>query len=270
MVGKVRLVWSLNTASCIEDHHPLCWDLSGSLLRCKGALLRPRFSQCVSATIASNITWIKLVLDVRSSTPAIAMAPGMLQIAREKGELQIVSMNEIGYLHFEPNSDMCLGTKDLNSCTAIAIISKDAAILGHFSPRPASANENIAAGDAYIELKLQELRTLLGQHLSEFTQTPASAGLVAYAVYEGATALQSQRDLIESQLKAWKMLFTFIPYQVFGEHEPRGPAKGTVLIVPGDNGPTVYVEDKPMLSMKALASSSTESSAADPSMAAFG
>lgn len=192
----------------------------------------------------------------------------MLQTARDKGRLRLVSMNEVKYLRFESKSKMCLGTENLNSCTAIAIISKDAAILGHFSPRPSSANVNTATGDAHIKAKLQELRALLAQHLSEFTQKPASASVVAYAVYMGATALQSQKELIESQLKAWKMPFRSVPYQVLDKNQARGTAKGTVLIALGDNGPTVYVEDKSMLSMKATASSSTGSSAAESSKSA--
>ncbi|KAL9101391.1 MAG: hypothetical protein Q9163_003349 [Psora crenata] len=174
-------------------------------------------------------------------------------------------MNEVKYLRFEPKSNICLGTENLNSCTAIAIISKNAAILGHFSPRPSSTNVNTATGDAHIKVKLQELSALLSQHLSEFTQKPASASVVAYAVYIGVTALQSQKELIESQLKAWKMPFRSIPYQVLDKDQPRAPAKGTILIALGDNGPTVYVEDKSILSMKAAAS--TGSSAAGSSKA---
>lgn len=111
------------------------------------------------------------------------------QEAKEKDRLRLVQMNEVKYLRFDPKVKTCLGTKDLNSCTAIVVLSRNAAILGHFSPRPSTANPNTATGDTHIKAKMNEFHTLLKQHLSEFTQKPGSAGVVIYAVYMGETAL---------------------------------------------------------------------------------
>lgn len=191
----------------------------------------------------------------------------MLQNARIEDKLQLVTMNQVRYLRFDPNTRICLGTEHLNACTAVVILSKNAAILGHFAPRPASASANTAAGDAHIKAKMDELRALLGQHLQDFAQKPGSTGIVAYAVYVGATALQSQKDIIESQFKLWKMQFKSVPYPVLDSDQPRAPAKGTVLIVPKDGGAEVYVEDKRVASVKGTASSSIGSSAAESSKA---
>ncbi|KAL9124301.1 MAG: hypothetical protein Q9217_006356 [Psora testacea] len=195
------------------------------------------------------------------------MAPSMLQNARGQGELRLVSMNEVKYLRFEPKAKICLGTENLNSCTAVVILSKNAAILGHFSPRPPSANANTAAGDAHIKAKMGEVRTLLSQHLQDFAQKPGSTGIVAYAVYMGVTALQSQKAYIEAQFAAWKMQLKSIPYHVLEADDPREPAKGTLLIVPKDGRVDVYVEDKFVVSAKGTASSSTGLSVAESSKA---
>ena len=176
-------------------------------------------------------------------------------------------MNQVKYLRFDPKTRICLGTEHLNPCTAVVILSKNAAILGHFPPRPASASANTAAGDAHIKAKMNELRALLGQHLQEFAQKPGSTGIVAYAVYKGETALQSQKDIIESQLTSWKMQVKSVPYPVLNSDQPRAAAQGTVLIVPIDGGAEVYVEDKRVVFVKGTASSSTGSSAAESSKA---
>ncbi len=82
-----------------------------------------------------------------------------------------------------------MGTEDLNSYIAIVILSRNTAILGHFSLRPSTANPNTVIGDIYIKAKINELYTLLRQYLGDFTQKPGSVSVVVYAIYIGATAL---------------------------------------------------------------------------------
>ncbi|KAL9131343.1 MAG: hypothetical protein Q9217_000722 [Psora testacea] len=183
------------------------------------------------------------------------MATSRLQKARDKDQLQLVQMNQAKYLRFEPKAKTCLGTENLNACTAVVIVSRYAAILGHFSPRPSAADANTATGDAHIKTKMDELHTLLAQHLGNSAQKPSSISIVVYAVYMGTTALQNQKELIEAQLKVWKMPFISIPYQVLENRERRGPAKGTVLIDPRDGATGVYVEDKLVIEIKAAESS---------------
>ncbi|KAL9104808.1 MAG: hypothetical protein Q9163_000306 [Psora crenata] len=129
------------------------------------------------------------------------MAPNMLQTARKQGRLQLVPMNRVRHIKFDPKTKMCLGTEDLNGYMAVVILSTNAAILGHFAPRPESASTTTVAGDAHIKAKMNEVRALLHQHLQDFTQKPGSTGIIAYAVYMGATALESKKDIIEGQFK---------------------------------------------------------------------
>ena len=151
---------------------------------------------------------------------------------------------------------------------SLVVVDRNAQINGHFAPRPASASANTAAGDIYIKAKMNELRALLRQHLQDFAQKPSSTGIVAYAIYMGVPALQSQREIIESQFRSWKMQFKSVPYPVLNSDQPQAPAKGTVLIVPKDGGAEVYVEDKRVASVKGTALSDTGSSAAESSKAA--
>ncbi len=123
----------------------------------------------------------------------------MLQNARSQGQLRLVSINEVKYLRFKLKAKIYLGTENLNSYIAVIILSKNAAILGYFSPRPPSASTNIAAGDTYIKAKIGKVRTLLDQYLQDFVQKPGSTGIIIYTVYIGIIALQSQKAYIEAQ-----------------------------------------------------------------------
>lgn len=191
------------------------------------------------------------------------MAPSKLDIARgQGGKLQVVKMNSVEYMRFQPGGKIFLGTEDLNGCTAVVIVSKNAAILAHISPRPSGQNTNQATGDTHVKAKMQQLRNLLGQHLNDFKQ--GTGGVVVYAVYMGEVALRDQKDIIEAQFKSWKLPFQSASYPVLQPGAPRPPAKGTVLVDAGGEAPVVWVEDKAVARVKATGSS-VGSSAAGPS-----
>ena len=185
------------------------------------------------------------------------MAPSKLDIARQSNRLQVVKMNSVEYMRFQPGVKTFLGTEDLNGCTAVVIVSKDAAILGHISPRPSGQITSEATGDAHMRSKMQELRTLLHQHLSDFKQ--GTGGVVVYALYMGEVALSDQKRIIEDQFKSWKLPFTSVSYPVLKPGEPRSPAKGTVLIDAGGEALIIWVEDKPVARVRASGSSAGSS-----------
>lgn len=185
------------------------------------------------------------------------MAPSKLDIAREDNKLQVVKMNNIGYMRFQSGGKTFLGTEDLNGCTVVVIVSKDAAILGHISPRPSGQNTSEATGDAHVRSKMQELRTLLGQHLSDFKQ--GTGGIVVYAIYMGKFALTDQKKIIEDQFKSWKLPFKSVSYPVLKPEVLRPPAKGTVLIDAGGEAPVIWVEDKAVARVTASGSSAGSS-----------
>ncbi|KAL9123525.1 MAG: hypothetical protein Q9217_007045 [Psora testacea] len=182
------------------------------------------------------------------------MATSKLDDARRRGkQLQVVKMNKVEYMRFQPGGKIFLGTEDLNGCTAVVIVSKNAAILGHISPRPSEQNTNQATGDAHVEAKMQELRTLLGQHLNEFKQ--GTGGVVVYAIYMGEVALKDQKSIIEAHFKSLKLPFQSASYPVLKPGQLRPPGKGTVIVDAGGEAPVVWVEDKPVARVKASESS---------------
>lgn len=155
-------------------------------------------------------------------------------------------------MRFQPGGKIFLGTEDLNGCTAVVIVSKDATILGHISPRPSGQNTSQATGDAHVRAKMQELSALLSQHLSEFKQ--GTGGVVVYAIYMGEVALTDQKKIVEDQFKSWKLPFNSVSYPILKPGEPRPPAKGIVLIDAGGEAPVIWVEDKAMARVKASGS----------------
>ncbi|KAL9103919.1 MAG: hypothetical protein Q9163_001067 [Psora crenata] len=178
-------------------------------------------------------------------------ARSKLDEARIQNELQVVKMDEVGYPRFRPGKS-CLGTEDLNSCTAVIVVSKAAAILAHIPPRPPSPSSDRATGDDHAKTKMNELSVLLRQHLSDFKEGPG--GVIVYAVYEGEVALKDQKTIIEAQFAAWKLPSKTATYQVLGRKENRTVGKGTVLIDARKGLPIVWVEDKHVAQISATKS----------------
>ncbi|KAF6230688.1 hypothetical protein HO173_011040 [Letharia columbiana] len=168
-------------------------------------------------------------------------------------------MDQVGFLRFTANGKSCLGTSDLNSCTAVAIVSSKAAILAHIAPRPSDRNKSQATGDDHVKAKMKEVRDLLVEHQSDFTNQ-GSDGVLVYAVYQGKVALEDQVKIIGAQLNAWKLPTTPVRYQVLEAKQDRGPAKGTVLIDARGQKPVVWVEDTLATKAKSVGSSAAESS----------
>lgn len=75
------------------------------------------------------------------------MAIPRFHAAIEVGETYEVGMNHVQRAIFDPtvNSLRAIGTRNLNGCTAVAIISPLAAILAHIPPQP-YATTNLGAG----------------------------------------------------------------------------------------------------------------------------
>ena len=63
------------------------------------------------------------------------------------------------------------------------------------------------------------------------------------ALYRGQPALPDQRRIIEEKLQQAGLAYTNAMYLVLEANQPRGPAKGTVLVDARNGGePVVYVE----------------------------
>jgi hypothetical protein len=62
------------------------------------------------------------------------MAVSRFQAAINTGQTYAVGMNHVQLLIFNLSPVRAIGTRDLNGCTAVAIISPLAAILAHIPP----------------------------------------------------------------------------------------------------------------------------------------
>ena len=186
----------------------------------------------------------------------------MFQKAKAANKLEMVPMDRARHIHFAANKHG-LGTEDLNACMAVVIASPTGAILGHFSPRPQGAPANAPAGDTHIQAKMDDIDALLKEHKHDFP-TGGSAGVIAYAVYRGAIALPSQKEMIESRFQHWKIPLKGFDYTVLEANQPRPPGKGSVMVVHQDGKVCVIVEAKArvVVSQPSTISSTAESSTA--------
>ncbi|KAL9123549.1 MAG: hypothetical protein Q9217_007027 [Psora testacea] len=188
------------------------------------------------------------------------MPPSLYQKAQATHKLREVAMDEVAYLKFSKEGHRYLGTENLSGCTAVVIVSLTAAILAHVAPRPSLQNENQATGDVHVTTKMKAVKNLLEQYKSDFSGQQAGA-VVAYAVYEGKVALESQIKVIGAQLTAWKLYTNPIPYNVTSSTKDKSAEKGSVIVDATGKVPVVFVEDRDVTSKV------TGSSAIGPSKA---
>ena len=153
-----------------------------------------------------------------------------------------VHMDEVMFVDFARGSIRCVGTAQLNGCTAVAIASPYGAILAHIPPHPNRDRNNPYAGDNHVEEKMKEFVSLYRQFQSYFP-----AGMSTWVVspmYQGEIALPDQRDIIERKLQEVGLAPGDSTYFVVRSTDPRGPGKGTVLIDAREEVPIIYVEDR--------------------------
>ncbi|KAL9102093.1 MAG: hypothetical protein Q9163_002716 [Psora crenata] len=169
------------------------------------------------------------------------MASSKLAEARHDRVLQMVETNDMRYIQFGSDGVQCLGTQHLNSCTAVAIVSSEAAILAHIPPRPSASDPDRATGDKHAEAQAKAISVLFRLHQQDFQH--GSGGVVVYAVADRQIALEDQKRIIENQITGCGIPFTSVAYDVLKLSEERSVGKGEVLIDARQGKPIVWVED---------------------------
>ena len=170
--------------------------------------------------------------------------------------LKLVGMNEVEGLEFEPGSEACLATQQLNGCTAIVFFNTYAAVLGHLAPRPDGADPNAAVGDVFMAHNLQKLRNRIVQFERTFRMKPHPKSLVVYALAtdeDGAwgPALDSQVKMVEQTMAKWRVSVGKISYDSLRSRDPRGSEKSEAVVDPRGEHVCVYVEDEVVFPSKA-------------------
>lgn len=168
----------------------------------------------------------------------------LFEQALGRGQAYEVHMNKVGSVSFD-QAPKAIGTKNLNSCSAVMMVSVKGAILGHISPLPTITNDP-SAGENHVREMMTEFLEVYRRE-KDFRLGPEikKSGIV-FGIYLGNIALPDQKELIESILLENvedNPLPKLIPYEISaGGHGV--PQRGTVFIDGRSTPPKVYVEDK--------------------------
>ncbi|RMZ80220.1 hypothetical protein DV736_g6669, partial [Chaetothyriales sp. CBS 134916] len=118
-----------------------------------------------------------------------------------------VPMGEYKIMVFSSN-DKFLSTRNMNSCSGLAIISQKAVLLAHIKPMDPKilAKEGKTAGQSYTE----HIMGLIQQAFLGYKQyfPSDSPAVVVSSVHNGIIALEDQRTIIFSVLKTMNFLNT--------------------------------------------------------------
>ena len=164
-----------------------------------------------------------------------------IEEAYQNRDCLLVGMNEIRFLPFGQSRPRCLGTANLNGCTAVMVVSRQGAILMHMSPRPGFGNPYQASGDRHAVMMMRRFQSAFGQYQHGFMGSGTYA-LVVYPECEGAVALEDQLNIVVGSMRALSIMPECIPYEVRPSSQ-RSRADGTVLIDGRVRPAQVWVED---------------------------
>lgn len=155
-------------------------------------------------------------------------------------------MNKVGFVSFTgAQTQKAIGTRNLNSCTAVMLVSTKGAILAHISPLPGFTTDR-DAGEKHVREKMTELLDLYRRQ-KDFRLGPEmkKSGIVC-GIYLGQIAVPDQKQLIEDILLEnleGNPPPRLVPYQInTGGHNQA--AGGTVFIDGRHELSKVNVEDK--------------------------
>jgi hypothetical protein len=149
-------------------------------------------------------------------------------------------MNEVWFRQFIPNGIRAIGTRNLNGCTAVAIVSPFGAILAHIPPQPYLTTDP-QAGIQNVRAKMMEVVAHYQQNQALFP--PGRSSLVVGAIFGGSVALPEHISVIRGILHQYGLVPGLAFYEVTAGGHPT-PAKGTVFIDARQGLPLVYVEDR--------------------------
>jgi hypothetical protein len=171
------------------------------------------------------------------------MSDGLFFQALQRGEAHEVAMDEVRFIAFTEQSLRCIGTRNLNGCTAVMVVSQYGAILSHIPPRPVTTRHDIPeAGDQHCAEKMNEMVAAYHENRRYFPADEPS--WVVSALWEDKIALLSQRHIIEMKLREIGLDTAGANYMAVMPPQSHDSTKGTVFIDARVNGfPRVYVED---------------------------
>ncbi|OJJ51380.1 hypothetical protein ASPZODRAFT_127452 [Penicilliopsis zonata CBS 506.65] len=159
--------------------------------------------------------------------------------ALQARQMYEVQMNQVHFILFASNI-RAIGTRNLNGCTAVAIVSPFAAILAHIPPLPYPTTDPYVGLDN-VQAKMGEVAFLYQQNRRFFPSDQSS--LVVGAIFGGAVALSDHLTCIRGLVEQNGLTAELALYEVNGGGH-LDAAKGTVFIDARHGSPSVYIEDQ--------------------------
>src|SRR5689334_18356023 len=101
---------------------------------------------------------------INSFKAFVTMAISRFQAAINASQTYEVEMNQVQLLIFNLRPLQAIGTRNLNGCTAVVIISPFAAILSHIPPQP-YLTEHPGVGMQNVRARMEEVLSLYRQNL---------------------------------------------------------------------------------------------------------
>ena len=140
-------------------------------------------------------------------------------------QIVLVPMNECKITYI--GQKLSVGTRDLNSCTGVIILSPLAIILAHIAPRPdgtTTANDR-GAGDRHVMSKMNEVAEIYRDHRQWFPAEFTACGV--FAQYLSEIALPDQEVIVMNTLTSLGIYPENYSYNV--PTNDNKPSAGTIV-----------------------------------------
>lgn len=177
------------------------------------------------------------------------MARPLAEQADRNGTLMLnVPINGLGIVRFgdlvNGSKRYSITTENLNSCHAVAIVSKKAAILGHIAP----SSPLLPMGEAWTEFMVGRILAMMNHDLNKHCfENQGTDGIVIFGInHEGMVLPDQVRILYAKIAPAIGHAPRLVEYPVDWSVNNVSPNKGTVFIQGNESGqlPIVWVEDR--------------------------
>lgn len=164
--------------------------------------------------------------------------------ALRQGQALEVEMNNLRSISFTGHTHFrTIGTRNLNGCTAIILVSEFSALICHISPLPYSTPDP-HAGEAHMRNMLMRVCHKIENFDRDFYSAGrVKAGIVCAAV-GGQIALPDQQRMAEAVLMRVCRVQNVRTFCYDVGRRPRTGAKGTVFVDGGRGFGKVFVEDR--------------------------
>ena len=154
-----------------------------------------------------------------------------------------VAMDRVGIVVFTQTRG--IGTRNLNSCTVVIIVSSYAAIMAHIAPNSlaGAASGNPAAGLLHVQAVMNQAMALYTQYQAYFPAQSTSCVISASPDNGVTVPLSHQRNQIAGMLTQRGLTVSATTHHIPVSEVP-GPARGMALVSTRSGRPALYIADQ--------------------------